>query len=203
MEYSAILYCFRWIQRGIIMGSTVSLEGRVWENYQSFCRFYKEIKYCYDTKRFEDLPPYLIRFFEKGPNHFIRRNLNQSWSIERVRYSNRRKAYLGLTALERMFQVVVSEIATKKTCTVTFTASWHDGLPYVVKGEAILKELFLKKCAAEIECTFSFEHSIGLSETYTVTVQRIGAFPLRSLVIQCIHQNKIDVAHLPPQLLVN
>lgn len=203
LECSAILYCFRWIQRGIIMGSIVSLEGSGWENYQSFCLFYKVTKNHYEAKRFEKLPSYLIRFFEKGPGHFIRRNLNQSSSSERVSYSRRRKAYLGLTALELMFQVVVSEIAIKKTCTVTFSASVHDGLPYVVKGEAILKELFLERCAAEIECLFSFEHSSGLSERYTVAVQRIGAFPLRTLVIQCIHQNKIDVAGIPPLLLVS
>lgn len=185
------------------MGSIVSLEGGGWENYQSFCRFYKVAKYRYDAKRFEDLPSYLIRFFEKGPRHFIRRNLNQSSSGERVCYSDRRKAYLGLTALEMMFQVVVSEIAIKKTCTVTFSASLHDSLPYVVRGEAILKELFLERCAAEIECAFSFEHLSGLSERYTVAVQRIGAFPLRTLVIQCIHQNKIDVAGISPLLLVS
>lgn len=184
------------------MGSIVSLEGKVWDNYKSFCQFYKATKSCYESKCFEKLPLYLVQFFEKGPDHFIMRNINRSSNSERVRYSKRRKAYYVLSALEQMFNALISEIAIKKACTVTFSASLHDQLPYFVKGDAILNELFLKRCSEEIECTFSFKHSSGLSERYTVAVQRIGAFPLCTLVIQCIHQNKIDVTGVPPLLLV-
>lgn len=159
------------------------------DSLQQFGTSYLMFKEKIQKGDHEGVPFFLLRFFEKGPDHYLNKNLNCSIGLPGQRLgelSEERKAQLVLTALHLLFQDIMAKTARGSSCKFIIQPRIHDCNPYLINYRRVISDL-LGPWLVELSLKLKFKEEQGLGAKNVKvhvyrTSQTISFLEMRSLL---------------------